>query len=300
MNIIRHRYIFFSFSGILVLASIAALAVWGLRLGIDFTGGSLLEAEFSDARPPAEEIRAALEPLALGNVVAQPTGERGIILRFRDVDEAEHQEIIGALSDLPVPSSRFIEKRFDAIGPVIGAELYRRAIGAIVLAIGAIILYIAWAFRHISKPVASWKYGVAAVAALLHDIAIPVGVFAALGRFQAVEVDILFITALLTVLGFSVHDTIVVFDRIRENLRKLKKPEPYAETVNRSINQTLTRSLLTSLTVLLALAVVFFFGGASTQFFTLTLIIGISAGTYSSIFVASPLLVFWESLTKKR
>lgn len=284
----------------LVAASIAALSVWGLRLGIDFTGGSLMEVVFSGVRPAPEEIRAALETLGIGSVAAQPTGDNGLIMRFRDVDEATHQKILTELSRLQSPDFRFTEKRFDAIGPVIGAELYRRSLTALALAVVAIVGYIAWAFRHISKPVASWKYGVAAVIALVHDIAIPAGAFAVLGRFSGIEIDILFITALLTVLGFSVHDTIVVFDRIRENLRIMKRPEPYVETVNRSISQTLARSLFTSLTVLLVLAAVFFFGGASTRHFTLALIIGIIAGTYSSIFVASPLLIIWHSLTEKK
>lgn len=299
MNVIRYKHIFLIFSGVLVLASIIALSVWGLRLGIDFTGGSLLEVEFADARPPAEAVRGAFDFLNLGTLMVQPAEDRGLILRFRDVNEETHQKILSELA-AQSPDGSITEKRFDAIGPTIGRELRDRAIGAILLASAAIVVYIAWAFRHISKPVASWKYGVAAIAALIHDITIPAGAFAVLGRFRGVEIDVLFITALLTVLGFSVHDTIVVFDRIRENLRTLKKLEPYAETVNRSINESFARSILTSFTVLLVLAVIFFFGGSSTRFFTLTLIIGITAGTYSSIFVASPLLVIWHGLTEKK
>lgn len=301
MNLLRYQYVFLSVSGVLVLASIIAVGVWGLNLGIDFTGGSLLEAEFSGSRPAADDMRAALGPLNIGGVTVQPTGERGVILRFRDVDEETHQKILGALRDVAQRngSGDASEKRFDAIGPVIGRELRDRAVWALVLTVASIIAYIAWAFRHISEPVASWKYGVAAIVALLHDIAIPAGVFAALGRFVGVEIDILFITALLTILGFSVHDTIVVFDRIRENLRTLKRPEPYAETVARSTRDTVVRSVLTSLTVLCVLAAVYAFGGVSTRHFTLALIIGVVAGVYSSIFVASPVLVLWHSLTKK-
>ncbi|TSD03574.1 MAG: preprotein translocase subunit SecF [Parcubacteria group bacterium Greene0714_36] len=233
-----------------------------------------------------------------------------MILRFRDVDEPTHQRILTAITEYAEKESRtdkkemtlplVTEKRFDAIGPTIGAELRTRALWAIVLTVSAIVLYIAWAFRRISKPVASWKYGVVAVVALAHDLAIPAGAFALLGRFRGVEIDILFITALLTVLGFSVHDTIVVFDRIRENLRTPRKNERYADTVNRSIRETIVRSILTSCTVLLVLTIVFFLGGASTRYFTLALIIGITAGTYSSIFVASPLLVLWNDLTKQK
>lgn len=318
----RYQYFFLSFSGLLFAASIAALLLWGLRLGIDFTGGSLMEMEFSGNRPAMEEIRAALDPLGLGGVAVQPTGERGALLRFRDVDEATHQNILAALRTAAEKSgggtrghgdtgtstvrstpgnvgSGTVEKRFDAIGPVIGRELRDRAIWALLLTIVVIIAYIAWAFRHISEPVASWKYGVAAIVALLHDIAIPAGVFATLGYFKGVEIDVLFITALLTILGFSVHDTIVVFDRIRENLRNLKRSESYRETVERSTRETIARSILTSLTVLFVLAAVYAFGGVSTRHFTLALIVGVVAGVYSSIFVASPLLVLWHSLTKK-
>ncbi len=328
MNTIRHKYIFLGISGVLVAASIAALALWGLRLGIDFTGGSLLEIEFADERPSAEEAEKALTSLDLGNISIQPVGERGLILRFRDVDESMHQEILSRIVKIQVPISNLqspvIEKRFDAIGPTIGAELKRRAAVALGLALIAIVAYIAWAFRRVSKPgsnssatsviaaaggsrrllpdkpVASWKYGVAAIIALIHDVLIPTGVFSVFGRFRGVEADTLFITALLTILGFSVHDTIVVFDRIRENLRNLKRPEQYADTVNRSINETMTRSILTSFTVLIVLGAIFFLGGVSTRYFALTLILGIIFGTYSSIFIASPLLVIWNSLTKRQ
>lgn len=296
MNIIGRKNIFLTLSGILVLASIVALSIWGLRLGIDFTGGSLLEVEFSGKRPSAEEVKSAVTTLDLGSLAVQPTGERGMILRFRHVDEPMHQKIIETLRSLGLLN----EKRFDAIGPTIGVELKRRAIAALGVAIVAIVIYIAFAFRQVSKPVSSWKYGVAAVVALSHDVLIPAGVFSVLGRFRGAEIDSLFITALLTILGFSVHDTIVVFDRTRENLRNLKRPEPYADTVNRSINETMTRSILTSLTVLLVLAAIFFFGGDSTRYFALALMIGIVFGTYSSIFVASPLLVIRNSLTRNK
>jgi len=300
MNVIRYKHLFLGFSGVLVIVSIAALVLWGLRPGIDFTGGSFMEAEFSGARPAAEEIRAALEPLDIGTIILQPTGNAGVILRFRHVDEQMHQEILQALKAMPGNDKGIAEKRFDAIGPTIGAELRARALWAIALTIAVIVLYVAWAFRRISKPVASWKYGAVTIVALVHDLAVPAGAFAAFGHFWGTEIDVLFITALLTILGFSVHDTIVVFDRIRENLRKLRKGESYAETVHRSINETFVRSVLTSCTVLLVLAIVFFLGGASTRDFTLALIIGITMGTYSSIFVASPLLVLWDDLTKKR
>lgn len=295
MNIIGHKHIFLSLSGLLVLGSIIAISIWGLKPGIDFVGGSLLEVEFEKSIPDIEVLRHKLEPL-LGNITVQPTGERGILMRFKHIDESAHQEVIKVLGEF----DKFSEKRFDTIGPTIGAEFKHRSAVALGVAIVAIVIYIAWAFRHVSKPVSSWKYGVVAIIALIHDVAIPTGVFAALGHFQNVEIDSLFITALLTILGFSVHDTIVVFDRVRENLHKLKHAEPFHDTVNRSINETLIRSVNTSFTVILVLLAVFFIGGATTRYFSLALILGIIFGTYSSIFIASPLLVIWNNLTKKK
>lgn len=300
MNIIGNKKIFLTLSGIFMLASIVAIAVWGLHLGIDFVGGSFLEITFVEERPAIGEARELLREFELGNVVIQPTGERGMIVRFRHVDEETHRKILTALAGGAPVEEVLVEERFDSIGPVIGDEFKRRSFWALLFAIGAIILYIAWAFRHISEPVSSWKYGVVAVAALVHDVLIPTGIFAALGYFLNVELDALFITALLTIMGFSVHDTIVVFDRTRENLRKRRGLEPFATTVNTSVRQTMTRSINTSLTTLFVLMAVFFFGGATTQFFALALIIGILAGTYSSIFFASPLLVVLEELQVRR
>ena len=293
MNIIGRKYIFLPISGILVLASLVAIAVWGLKPGIDFTGGSLLEVEFMGPRPEVSEIRKMLEGQDLGNIIIQPTEERGVILRFRHIDENTHQDILKNLSGAS-------EKRFDTIGPTIGQELKQKSILALALAALAIVLYIAFAFRQVSKPVSSWKYGIAAIVALAHDVVIPTGVFSALGHFRGVEIDTLFITALLTILGFSVHDTIVVFDRIRENLRRLKTPEPYEVTVNRSVNETVARSINTSLTVLLVLFAVMVLGGETTKYFALVLILGIIFGTYSSIFVASPLVVIWSKWTRSK
>lgn len=306
MNIIGHKYIFLTISGTLVVASIAAFALWGIKPGIDFTGGSVMEVEFPGPPPASADVAAALAELRVDSVSVQPSGEQGMILRFPHVDEGTHQQIVNALSIIGTKATAsglhplIAEKRFDTIGPTIGVELKNRALWAIMLAILAIIAYIAWAFRKVSKPVASWKYGIAALVALVHDVAIPVGAFSALGHFKGVEVDPLFITALLTVLGFSVHDTIVVFDRIRENLHTTKSPESFERVVNRSVNETLVRSLMTSLTVLLVLLAILFLGGVSTKYFALALIIGITFGTYSSIFVASPILVIWRGRLDKK
>jgi preprotein translocase subunit SecF len=310
MFIVRHRKIWYTISGLLLAASIFSLFYFGLKLGIDFTGGSLLEIEYQTSRPENSIIEDKLSTLNLGNISLQPTGDKGLLIRSRDLSEEEHQKALGAL----LSTGTFKEIRFDSIGSVIGQELRQKSWMAIGLVIIMIILYIAFAFRKVSRPVSSFKYGLMAVAALVHDVTMPAGVFAVLGKFFGVEIDVLFITALLTVLGFSVHDTIVVFDRIRENLKRGmgKDFEPvrdrsskddrriskrnsvsngFEETVGLSINQTITRSINTSLTVLLVLLAIFFFGGETTKFFSLALIIGVFFGTYSSIFLASPLLV---------
>jgi len=292
MNIIGRAYIFFIFSGLLILGSFAALAVWGLTFGIDFTGGSLLEVSYSARRPSAELIREEFVKAGVENAVIRFAGEHDVIARSRDVDEVTHQKLVSGLGTLGTME----EKRFNTIGPVIGERLARRAIIALASALISIVLYLTWAFRQVSRPLASWKYGTVAVTVgLFHDIVIPLGAFSLLGRFAYAEVDTLFITALLTILGFSVHDTIVVFDRTRENLRDLKRAESFADTVNRSVNETITRSVMTSLTVFLVLAAILFFGGATTKYFAFTLLLGVVFGTYSSIFVASPLLVVWDA-----
>lgn len=305
MNIVGKRKIFYACSGIVMLASIIALGVFGLHFGIDFTGGSILEVEFAKNRPTVEAVRLALEPLELGAVVIQPTGERGFLLRFSHIDETKHQAILLGLDGIAEggagDDAAVTERRFDTIGPTIGRELRQRSLLAVGLVILLIVSYIAFAFRKVSAPVASWKYGIITVVALLHDVIIPTGLFAVLGKFAGYEVDTLFVTAVLTILGFSVHDTIVVFDRVRENLkRESPRPELFPEVVNRSVNETFTRSINTSLTVMLALAGVYLFGGESTRIFSLTLIIGIIIGTYSSIFIASPLLATWYQWDAKR
>lgn len=308
INVIGHKWLYIVFSGTLVIASIVAVFWFGLPLGIDFTGGSLMEVEFDERRPEADLLHAAFNATGVPTVTVQLVGERGALFRFRDIDEATHQELLSALKATAAPNPEVsgnttgtgvVETRFSVIGPTVGRELLVRALLAIAIALFAIVGYIAWAFRKISAPVPSWRYGLAAVVALIHDVMIPIGLFALLGGIADVEMDALFVTALLTIMGFSVHDTIVVFDRTRENLVKEKTREgragqaltPFGALVNRSINETFARSVNTSLTVLLVLAAVAIFGGESTKYFAATLIVGIVAGTYSSIFLASPLLV---------
>lgn len=300
MNIIGHKYIFITISLTLAFASIALFGFLGLRLGIDFTGGSFLELEFVGNRPSTEEIHGVLSLLSLGSLTIQPLGEKGVSLRFKDVDESTHQEILQKISVLAGLENVMTERKFDAIGPTIGRELKQRAFIAIGLTIAGIVLYLAWAFRKVSKPISSWKYGVVAIIALAHDVAIPVGVFVLLGHFHNLAVDSLFLTALLTVMGFSVHDTIVIFDRIRENLLKAKSGALFGDTVNRSVNETMGRSINTSFTVLIVLFAIYLFGGETTKYFALALMVGITFGTYSSIFLASPLLVAWDNFNGRR
>src|SRR5512133_1476480 len=225
MQVIKHRAVWFVISGLLIAASIASLFVWGLKYGIDFTGGSIQEISWSVARPDNSTLAAAYKAQGIEGVTIQASGASETIARFKDVGEDQHAKILAGLrskfATKDIAAAKVLEeKSFSSIGPSIGSELKTKSIYAILMVLLAIILYVAWAFRRVSRPVASWKYGVAAVIALAHDVFIPIGFFSILGHFFGYEVDVLFVTALMTVLGFSVHDTIVVFDRIRENLLK--------------------------------------------------------------------------------
>jgi preprotein translocase subunit SecF len=301
MFIVEKRKIFFIISGLLILASILALVFWGLNFGIEFTGGSLMEGEFKQGRPSNKEIKEVISDfdppaggIGLGDVVVQPTGEKGIILRMKDIDENTHQQVVVMLQSL----GEFEELRFESIGPVIGQELKKKSIYAIVIALIMILIFIALAFRKVSFIVKSYKYGFLAIVALFHDILIVVGVFAVLGEFLNVEIGAPFVAALLATLGYSVNDSIVVFDRIRENLLVGQERESFGELVGRSLKQTLVRSINTSLTTLLVLLAILFLGGSTIQYFVLALVIGVVVGTYSSLFIASPLLVSWENRKK--
>lgn len=299
----RYRKVYYLFSGALIALSIAALAVWGLRLGIDFKGGSLLMGQFSKETPARDEITHTLAKLEMGEVVVQTAGERTVMLRFKEVDEPAHQAVLSALNELAAASdaeNAFVQQSFESIGPSIGKELRTKAITAILLVLVLVITYIALAFRKVSYPLASWKYGIATLIALFHDVIIPLGLFAALGHFYHVEISSGFIAAILTVLGYSVHDSIIVFDRVRENLTK-HQGKTFDETVNISVNQTFIRSLNTSLTVILVLLAIYFLGGESIKYIALMLMVGIGVGTYSSIFIGSTALVTWyERMMKQR
>jgi preprotein translocase subunit SecF len=306
LNIVKQRKINYSISAILFVASILSLIAWGLKPGLDFTGGSLLELQFSGERPVVDRVHQTLQPLNLGDVKVQLAGDDAVILRLKEIDQKTHQEILSVMKkdferplngDQTAVSVR--EERFESVGPVIGKELAQKSWMALLLTVVAIVGYIAYAFRKVAKPIASWKYGVAAIFALIHDIVIVTGIFSVLGHFMGIEVDALFITALLTILGFSVHDTIVVFDRVRENLSRHYSND-FQSVINDSVNQTFARSVNTSLTTLIVLLALFFFGGESIRYFVLALVIGITLGTYSSIFVAAPILVDWLRFDRRR
>jgi len=298
-RIIQKRKFFLSFSTLAVVASILALFFWGLNFGIDFTGGSLLEVQYQNYQPSITEIQDSLKSADLHNLIVQPTND-SMIIRFKENTEVSHQLALKQLQSLikDKKDASFKELQFDSVGPSIGQELKSKSFNATAIVFVMIIIYIAIAFRKVSKPIASWKYGVAAIIALIHDILFILGVFSVLGHFYGIEVNTPFIAAILTVLGYSVSDTIIVFDRIRENLPKSQ--EDFENTVNRSVNQTLVRSINTSVSSTLALIAILLFGGDTIKDFALALVVGIFVGTYSSIFIASPVLVVWDKLTRRR
>ncbi len=295
---IQKRSLWLGISSVMFVIAVIFLLVWGLKPGLDFTGGSMMNIKFNKETPTTEALSQYLDEMKLdGGIKVQPVGENDFNLRFQSVDETTHQSVLKKLEEKY--QKDFQEERFDSIGASVGKELKTKAIYSVLFVVLAIVLYVAWAFRKVSWPVASWKYGVIAIIALIHDIVITLGVFALLGRFMNIEVELPFVAALLTILGYSVNDTIIVFDRTRENLGRLAKMS-FAEIVNRSLNETLARSINTTVTTLLALLAVFIFGGASIRSFALALLIGITLGAFSSIFVASPLLVVADELQKKK
>lgn len=296
-HIMRFKYWFFAVSLIAILPGIYSLARYGLNLSIDFTGGSLIELRSPEIKNDADvnKVKAAFKAKKVLVASVQKTGSGGYLFRTQAIETKTKAE---ALAEVKKTYPKVYELRFETVGPIIGAELTIKALQAILVASVAIVLYIAYAFREIPKPYASWKFGVAAVIALLHDAFLVIGTFSLLGHFFGVQIDALFVTAILTVIGFSVHDTIVVFDRIRENLRKATGKISFEEIVNESILQTLGRSLTTSLTVLFTLLALILFGGESIRWFVVALFIGVFSGTYSSIFNAAPILSLWEESSK--
>jgi len=300
MFIIKNKKIFIGISLTLVILSIVSVSVFGLRIGIDFKGGALTEVIYDESRPEQTIVNEKVQALNLGSVLIQPTGEKGYIVKSRDLTDIEHNLLLETLSLSGANTLK--ESAFNSIGPSVGRELTRKAIIAIILVSIAIICFIAYAFRKVSRPVSSWRYGLIAIVSLLHDIIIPVGIFSVLSYYFGAEVDTLFVVALLTVLGLSVSDTIVIFDRIRENLNSemnITKSD-FGEIVGKSLSQSFVRSLSTSLSTILVLVALFFFGPETTKYFALILISGMFFGTYSSIFLASPLLVLVAGLQKSK
>lgn len=297
LDIIGKRNWYFVFSLLIIVPGIISLFLYGLKLSIDFTGGSRTVLQYPQPvnQQKTEKIRGVFEENKVEIVTLQPSDDQ-VIIRTKPLDDKQNAKI---LKDLKAKTGDVRQQDFETIGPVIGRETAINALSSIALSSLLIVLYIAWSFRGVRKPVSSWRFGICAIAALLHDAFLVIGVFSLLGHFFGVEIDSLFVTALLTVLGFSVHDTIVVFDRIRENLRR-NIEAPFAQVVNDSILQTLVRSLNTSLTALLVLITLLIFGGETIRWFIVAMIIGLISGTYSSIFNASPLLVVWQEWAERR
>lgn len=297
MNIIKHRYIYFGISMLVIIPGIIALILWGLPLGIDFTGGSLLEVKFLSGNPPSiaavsdlyEELSSS--SLDISEPVVQPVGTDSISVRSKEMDDSMKSTIVSQLKERFGAGQEVEIMNFTQVSAIIGNEIAVRAAGAVGLAAMAILLYITYAFRKVQH---AFRYGTAAVIAMVHDILVVVGVEALLGHFLGWQADSLFLTALLTVIGFSVHDTIVVFDRVRENSNIYRRVD-YETIVNHSIVQTLDRSINTQLTVMITLLALVLFGGTSIRHFVIILLVGVFSGTYSSIFNAAPILVVWEN-----
>lgn len=299
MFIVRHRKIFFALSIILIGVSLYGIFKFGFRESIDFKGGSITEVSYPDGRPDKALVESHIGGLGFGGFSVRPSENNRYIIRTQELTEADRESLLDTLSS--GGSVKVVVERSNTIGPVAGAELKSKAYKAISVVILMIVLFVTFAFRKVSKPVASWKYGLAAIIALSHDVIIPAGVFVFLGHYLGTEIDLLFVTGLLAILGYSVHDTIVVFDRVRENLKvnhHTNKKEDFEATVGASVHQTFGRSINTSLTIFITLLALYLIGGPATKDFALLLLIGVIVGTYSSIFVASPLLVTFQKLQK--
>lgn len=290
MYIIRHRALFFWITGIVLTAAIGSILVLGLPLGIDFSGGSLMQVGYPNGVPPIETIEKQVSVVPLGPVSVRASGENSVSIRMRTMTPAEHEAVFASLPS----SASTTELSYTSVGPALGSQFANKALWAILAVVLVIALYIAFAFRKVSRPVSSWYYGLAVIAILAHDLVIPAGFYAVLAHFTNAQVDALFITALLALLGYSVNDTIIIFDRVREHLahnEKINTKEPFEVTVGKSIDETMTRSINMSLTVVLALGALVLFGASATRDFGLVMLIGVVAGTYSSILLAAPLLI---------
>ena len=297
INIIQKRKYAYAFSIITTVVSIVALVVWGLNTGIDFKGGTLMEVRFAlEQVPTAIEIQETLKPIELKSLTVQPTENKGIILRYLASNEEANSKVLQSLTKLDPGITQI---RTDFVGGSVSSQITKNAITGTLVSIIVIALFIAYAFRGVRGKVNSYEYGIGAVIALAHDIIITLGVFAFLGHYYGVEVGVPFIAALLTILGYSVNDTIVVYDRIRENLARSSQKEDFETVVNRSLNETLGRSVNTSMTVIITLIAIVLFGGERIKYFGVALLTGVAFGTYSSIFVSSALLVSRYTMKKQ-
>jgi preprotein translocase subunit SecF len=298
MFIIRFKNLFVGLTLALVAISIGLVVAYGLHFGIDFTGGSIVEVEYPAGRGEISHIKDRLAEHDFGQILLQETGTDGVVIRTKALSNEERNLLLSSLSDSG--KLEIIEKRFDSVGPVVGNELRQKALLGIAVAILLIVLYITFAFRKVSAPVSSWKYGLIAILTLVHDVIVPTGFYVLYTHFVGGDIDILFVTALLAIVGFSIHDTIVVFDRVRENLREAPGKQEFSTTVGQSLSQTFARSINTSLTVVMVLTVLFLVGPEATRHFSIVMLVGIIAGTYSSVFFASPILVLVEKWQKNR
>lgn len=298
MDFIKTRKIFYVFSGIIIISSLLVIVIFGFKWGIDFTGGSLWEIEIPNLNTQtSQQILSFLNTQGIGQVTSQITSDKSLILRFQNISEEKHQELLDSLKTQIISLE---EKKFDSIGPAIGKELIKKSLWAVILVFAGILLYLTYAFRQASYNIPSYKYGFLAILALLHDLIFIGGFLFLMGKIQGWELNSDFLVALLVVAGYSVHDTIVVYDRIRENLKlnalQTNKGEriTIAELINKSIHQTLLRSLNTSLTTLFPLIALYIIGPSSITVLASAMMVGIIVGTYSSIFIASPLLYDWQ------
>lgn len=295
MFVIKYKKIWYSISAVLFALSVLSMLVYGFNFSIDFKGGTLTEVSYG-SRPDKALVESNISGLELGGFSLRPSGENNYVVRTKELNEAEGVRLLSALGESTLV-------RQNTVGPIAGGELQRKALIAIAVVVLMIVLFITFAFRKVSDPVSSWKYGLATVVALLHDVIIPTGLFVFLGHTLGVEIDLLFVTGLLAILGYSVHDSIVVFDRVRENLRNNHEKnvsEDFETTVGKSVNQTFARSINTSVTIFITLLVLYLVGPATTENFSLLLVTGVIVGTYSSIFVASPLLVTFYKMKRNK
>lgn len=295
MFVVKYRKIFYTFSILLIAFCVFSVVHYGLDFGIDFKGGAQLEVAYPTNYPTQEIVSAEIASSSVGEFTVRTVGTDGYIITTGSLTEVQHQALITALG----PNAQV--KQFNSVGPVLGQELQQKSTLSVILVLLAIVLFITFVFRKVSHPVSSWKYGLVAIIALMHDIIVPTGIYAFIGRSGGYQIDALFVTAILVILGFSVHDTIVVFDRTRENLKHDSGgKKDFAQIVGESISQTFARSINTSVTTVLALVALFVFGPEATHNFALVLIIGIIGGTYSSIFIGSPLLVTLQKLQGRK